>query len=249
MVSRHAEGRPGRDRVDRQAQAVGAVRAAVHQVAEKDQPSAVRMRDPKAPARRLLPALHDIAESAQQRDRLVEAAMQVADDVERPAVLAAVGPQPPAFDHDRVGLLRRAEAVFAEKPLAAQRMAQRITQQLALVPYDAPADGAAGALLADRCGDVEGQRHRHRVVLTSDGDELPAVFGVQVGGVHHRKAARGQPLADQVSVGRQHLGGREVRARERRLARLGGAGQHHQTEVGDGHPHRRARVRPRFRGR
>ena len=264
VVSWQTERGSGSDRVHHQPQAGGACRSAVHQVAQKDQPPAVGMGHPPAAFRRLLPTLHGIAQLAQQRAELVEAAVQIADDVERPAVRAAVGLQRLAFDDGRVDLRGRPEAVLAE-PLAAQP-AQRMAQQLALVADHAPADRAVAArqvaLLADRFRDVEGQRHRHRVVLAGDRDELPAVLGADVGGVHDREAAGGQPLAgDEVEhvegigggflgrlvvahqgaagVGGQDLGGREVRTGERRFARPAGAHQYHQAELGDGYLHRR----------
>ena len=261
VVSGQADGGPGSDRVHHQAQAAGALRPAIHQVAEKDQPPAIRVGHPIATARRRLPAFHGIAELAQQRVQLGEAAVQIADDVERPVVRTAIGLQRLPFDDGRVDVLRRLEAVFAES-LAAQP-AQRVSQQLALIADHPPADRAVAArqiaFLADPFRDVERQRHRHRVALAGDRDKLPAVLRTDVGGVYHGEAARGQALAGDemehlegvggsflhrlvvahqgaAGVGGEDLGRGEVGAGERRLARAAGARQHHQAELGDGHP-------------
>ena len=100
MVARHADRDPARHRIHDEAQAVDNARAPVHQVAEKTRAVALFMRDGKA----LVLRLDAIAKLGQQRFEFIAAAVEIADDVERPGVVASVGPKALAFNDRRIDL-------------------------------------------------------------------------------------------------------------------------------------------------
>ena len=115
----------------------------------------------RAPTRRRASTL--VAELAQQLVELVVAAVDVADDVERAVLGAAVGPQRRALDLGRLDLLGDAQHADAAEALALQAL-QRAAQLRALLADDVRAEVAvrprAVALLADRLGQVEHDRDR-----------------------------------------------------------------------------------------
>ena len=90
---------PGRGHAHREPQHVGRVRAAVDQVA--DEHRAAGRRGGRDAVRRR------VAERRQQRHQLVAAAVDVADDVERPGLGAPVGPHRHAHDLGRLDVLDR----------------------------------------------------------------------------------------------------------------------------------------------
>ena len=121
VVARARQSRARRDHAHHQPQHAGRVRAAVDQVADEDRPgggSARRAAGPSGRRSRAVPAA---------RSSFVEAAVDVADDVERAGVAAAVGPQRLPADWSPLDR-RRANAACARAgnpPLeGAQRPAQ-----------------------------------------------------------------------------------------------------------------------------
>nr|WP_276602773.1 hypothetical protein [Nannocystis pusilla] len=254
VVAGHAQRRPRRDHVHHQPQHLHDLRPAVDQVAEEDDPSALRVRHPQ----RLALALDRVAQPAEQRQQLVEAAVDVADDVERPAVLAAVAPQPRPLDRRRLDLLA-AQHVHVTKTLALQ-LAQRLAQQAALLADQRRSERTIAALLrpleAHLRRHVEHDRHRHRVLLARQRQHRLARLGLHVGRVDHRQQPAVEPLAGDreqqlervagrllivlvvghqaaAEVGRQHLGRLEVLARECGLARAAGPDHRHHRELRD----------------
>ncbi len=145
-----------------------------------------------------LASLRDlVAERREQLLQLVGAAVDVADDVERPVEVLLVVPERLALDLDAVDVLGLehpdvAEALAPEtldralevQPLAAQD----VRPELAVGPLPV-------ALLADPLRDVEHDRDRQHVVLARERDErLPRVL-LDVRGVDDRQPAGGEPLA------------------------------------------------------
>jgi hypothetical protein len=135
----------------------------------------------------------------------------------------------------------------------------------ALLAYDVRAEVAIGPrtvpLLADRLRRVEHDRHREEIMLLRELDERLARLALHVGRIDDREARLCEPAAgDEVQDGervrrralvvlvignqpaaevrRDHLGRREVPARERALARPGRADQHDEAGIGQIDPHR-----------
>jgi hypothetical protein len=251
------------------AQHPGDVRPPVDEVADEDHPAALGVSGRPAVGVDL------VAELGQQRDQLVVAAVDVAHDVERTVLVAAIGPGPLALDHRALDLVDRAQHGDPAEALAGQAP-EAAVQLLALAPHDVVAEVAVGppavALEADRLGHVEHHRHGQHVVGPRHLDQRPASLALDVGGVDHREPAPLEPLAGDVvqhvervaggrlvvlvvgherpaPVRREHLAGPEVPGRERRLARSRGADQHHQAQLGDGDAHPGRAGRPDIGGR
>jgi hypothetical protein len=199
-----------------------------------------------------------VAELGEQLLELVVAAVNVADDVERPALLLAVVPERRARDRRRLDLLRRAEHVHLPEALLAEP-AQRAAELARLVADHVRAEVAVGpaavAVLTEPLRQVEDDCDRQEVVLARERDERRAVLALDVGRVDDREPTGLHSLGGDVveelegrlgrrlvilvvgdeaaaEVGREHLRRQEVRARERRLARAGGADEQHQRQLG-----------------
>ena len=255
VVARHAQGRPGGAHRPHDPQRVQHARPAVHQVAHEHRLPPLRM-----------PPL-DVAEQAQQRLQLVGAAVDIADDVERPAVVALVAPQAHALEGGGVDGVGAFEAVDVGEALALQA-AQRAAQLGALLPHDVRAEIAPGVvpLLAGLLGHVQHDGHGQGVEAPGQLDERLAGLGLHIGGVDDREFAASQPLgSDEMQrlesvpgralvglvvadhgaegVGRKHLRRGEVLAREGRFARARCPHQHDQAQLGDGKGHPASRVK------
>jgi hypothetical protein len=257
VVADHAERGPGGHHAHDQAQHPRRVGSPVDQVAEEDR-AAVRVARADRPTGAV--ALQGVAELGEQLLELGQAAVHVADDVERAAFVPQVAVQPGAGDRDRVDLVLAAQHVHGAEPLAAQPV-QAAAQLAALAADHVRAEVAVLALCvpvrAEFLRQVQDDRHRQHVVLAGHRDQLAAGFWLHVGRVHHGEPAACQALAhdipQQVERGRRgglvvlvvgdqapaevrgdDLGRLEVRAGERRLARPGDADQHHQAQLGDG---------------
>ena len=254
VVSRDGERVPSRRHAHREPQHPDRGRAAVDEVADEDHPSPVGV---DGVDRAALP-VHDraVAEPVQQREQLGEAAVDVADDVERAGLVGEVAEQPFAHDGGRLHLLDAVQHVHAAEALLGQR--PQPTPELGGLPPDrAVAEGPVGAeaVAFDRHLDshVEHDRHRQHVVVAGQLDQrLPGRAG-DAGGVHHGQQAAVEPLAGDVvqhlegvggsrlvvlvtadqgaaEVGAEHLVGAEGAGGERGLARAGDPDQDHQAE-------------------
>lgn len=230
-------------------------------------------RSPRKMARRpsgLAPsaAVRRVAEQVQQLRQLVQAAMHVADDVERPGLAPAVGEQRLA---DQIGLrnrFRRGQGMDDAEALPRQA-AQRATQQLDMAAHHMGAEGPVRmrpvALLAYRLWNIQHDRHRQRVEAPRQLHCLLAVLRAQVGRVDHGQPPGREALGGDVvehvervgggrlvglvvghqaaaAVGGQDLGGPEVPRREGGFAGAGRAHHQHQREVGDRQPHRNTAI-------
>src|SRR5262249_26527152 len=129
VVSRDGERTPGGDHRHGATERVRDSRTAVDQVTEEDDASALRVRAGSTPAARR------VAELVEQRVELLEAAVHVADHVERPVVVAAVVPEPLALDRRALDLLDRREHDHVPEALPLET-AQRATEVARLAPYD-----------------------------------------------------------------------------------------------------------------
>ena len=230
---------------------LGDTGAAVDQIAEKDRPAALWMCDRVGAG--------VVAQPVEQAQQLVMAAVDVADDVERAGVVAAVAPDPGAEHLNRVEFLGRTERVDPRESLLAQPL-RAAAQRVVLAPDGPRGRAAVPALLvvleAHVQGDVEHDGGGEHVPSACEFDDGLAVLGLRVGGVDHGEAAEfealvhdgvkqleggrgdrlvGRVVADEGSavVARHDFSGGEVPAGERRLARAGCAAQHHQPDLGN----------------
>src|SRR5262249_42556982 len=142
-----------------------------------------------------------VAQPVEQLLQLVEAAVHVADDVERANLAAPVGPDGYALDARGVDGGDRAEGVDVAEALALQP-AEALAQVAQVRADHARADVAvgAGAVVRDAGGltQVEDDRHRQYVVLAGDADQMRAVLRLDVGRIHHAQLAAGEAHAEDV---------------------------------------------------
>jgi hypothetical protein len=238
VVAGHAQRRARARHVHHQLEHLDDAGPAIDEITQEHRLAAGRRR------RRPRGAIDRVAERAEQLDELVDAAVHVADHVERPMVVAPVGPQPRALDRRRVDRLDRVEHADVAKALAAER-AERLAQLRRVLAHDVepelPIGAAAVALVAQSGRQIEHDRDRQAVVLARDRDQRLARVRLHVRRVDHCQPVAGQPLAREevddlervirrvaralvighhpaAGVRRDDLGRRKVRARERRLA-------------------------------
>ena len=256
VVAGHAERCPGGHHAHDQAQHARGVRPPVDQVAHEDRAPARWVAGAGRPAGGV--ALEGVAEFGQQLLEFGAAAVHVADDVERAALVPQIAEQPGPGDRGGGDLFGGAQEVDRAEPLPPE-VVQAAPELAALaaehVCAEVPARGVA--LRAQLLRQVQDDRHRQHVVLAGQQDELAAGFGLHVGRVDDGEAAGRQPLTrdvvQQLERGRggglvvlvvgdqaaaevrgDHLGRPEVRAGERRLARPGDTDQDDQAQLGDG---------------
>src|SRR5262249_53867277 len=145
--------------------------------------------------------LDRIAELAEEREELVEAAVDVADDVERSALVAQVVAQRLARDRRRRDLLRRGEDEDVAKAFA-REAAERAPRLLDVVLDDPRPEGAVGpraiALDADPLRQVEDDGDGNTVVLARESDERLARRGLDVGRVDDGQPPSRKPLGGNV---------------------------------------------------
>ena len=263
MVARHAERHTARHRIHHETEAVDDLGAPVHQVAQKDQPPPMVMGDRET----LVPALDTIAEPVQQRLKLVEAAVDVADDVERPEVVASIGPKRLALDDCGVDLFFGTKLETVAEPLAAQSLHGSSQQPHVVAHHGRPevtVRSLGVAVLADALREVEHDGDGEGMVFPGQPNQPGAVFGANAGRIHDGEATRGEPFAGDelqhfegvpgdrliggivadhgpASVGGNDLRRRKMFASKRRLAGAGRADQHEQAVFGNRYAHRRKR--------
>ena len=190
VVARHAQGGPRGHHLHHRAQHAGRVGAAVGQVAEEH----------RGPSRRVAahPAgVRPVAELVQQRVQLRQAAVHVADDVERPVQARLVAPGRLAHDLRAVHLGHPAELEHPAESFPLQP-AHRPGQRRVLAPDHPRAERPVRArrvpLDTDLLGHVEDDRHRQHVVLPGQGQQRPAGVRLHVGRVDHGELAELEPL-------------------------------------------------------
>ncbi len=257
VIARHGQRVARGGHAHRQPQHAHRGRSAVDQIADEDHPASPRMFGVDRPA--LLVAGHGVAEPVEQHEQFVEAAVHVADHVERSVLVAEVVQQPLPDDHRPVDLVHRRQHVHPAEALPGQP-ADR-PAQLSRLPLDrAVAEGPIGAdgVALDRHlgRHVEDDRHRQDVVVARQSHQRrPRLLG-HVGRVDDREQSAVQALAGDVVqdvegvgacrlvglvaadqrpavVRTEHLVRLERPRGEGRLARPGDADQHHQAEGGD----------------
>ncbi len=180
---------------------------------------------------------HVVAELPEERDQLGEAAVHVADGVERAGLVAEIVEERLAHDRSGVDLVDPVQHVYAPEPLFSEEL-QRPPELVVLAPDDGGREVAVAPLGVARdtraLGHVENDGDRQHVVGAGELDERLPRLRLDVRGVDHRQQARLEPLGGHVSKGLER-GGRgllvvlvvrdetsEVVARQR-LERLEGA--------------------------
>ena len=118
VVAGDGDGVPGGRHPHGQPQDARGVRATVDEVTQEGHGAALRVDGVDGPAGAVPDEV--VAEASQQRLELGAAAVHVADDVERPMVIAAVVVEPFAADRDRGDLVDSGEHVHPAKPLSLQ---------------------------------------------------------------------------------------------------------------------------------
>ncbi len=259
VVARHAERLTIAHHLHRQRKHIHHVRAAVDEIAQEHHAAPGRGRD--APLERP-GAVDGISQAAEQRVQLVEAAVHVADQIERAQLAAPVGPERHPDQLTGADLLGRLEHEHVAETLAPQGL-QAPVQVAPLVSDDSRRDRRAARAVGPGDvagvhhgrGQVEHQRDGQQVVLARQGQQRAAGLGLHVRRVDHRRQV---PLQALLHDGVQHLEGvrrgvlvrvvvahqraagvrrndfglREVAPREGALAR--GRGAHEQHERGAG---------------
>ncbi len=244
--------------------------AAVHEIAQEDSPAALGMDEgPVAPERivAVQAGLH-VAEASEQTLQLFAAAVHIADDVKRAALVSLVVPQRNALNDRRLDLLGRLEHEHVPEALMMEP-SQRPSELRLLVADDVgtklPVRPISVPFLTDLFGQVKNNGHRQAVIMPGQLHQRLASLGLDVGGVDHREPTQGEPLAgdepeqlerlvrdglvvlivaDHPSAGirRENLRRLEVPAREGALARAAGTDQDDEAEVGDLDGHEKSRL-------
>ncbi len=259
VVAGYGEGMARPDHPHRQSEDAGRVGPAIHQVAEEHHPPALWMGGVNGSSMLIID--DGIAKSFQQLAQLCRATVDVADHIERPALVAVVVEHPLSDDRGLLDLGDAGERDHSPESLADQRV-DRLAQLLALTPDHVRTEVTVGpahvAFPRRRLGDVQDDRDREHVVLAGQPDELGPRLLLHVGGVDHGEPARGQPLAGDIAeyVERRPGGGlvvlvighqpaaevtgdglepAEVSSGEGGLAGATDADQHHQAHLGNAH--------------
>lgn len=191
VVARHTVRGSGIDHIADQPNRVEDPGPAVDQVADEHRGATFRVGIDRASLWEVpYPPLREpVAELGQEAFDFLAAAVDVADDVERPVLVGAVVPQAGTGDRRVVDCLRRVEQVdLAESFLA--HPAQAATEVLHLVADHVGAEVAlrtsSVALLTQALGNVEHDRYRQEVVFARQPDELRAVLALDVRGIDDR---------------------------------------------------------------
>ena len=253
VVAGHRQCLAGRGHRHGQAEHSRCVRAAVNQVTQEDGRASLRVRCPGEPAGRVVFAA--VAEPAEQLAELGQAAVHVADHVERPGPVPQVVVHPDPGDDRAVDLFGCLQHPDVPEPLALQA-AQRPPQLVVLAAQhplaELPLRTLRVPLRAHLLRQVEHDGDRQHVMRAGRLDQRLARLGLDVRGVHHGQPAGRQPLSGDVvqhvervrrgslvvlvvgdqaaaEVRGEDLGGREVLPGERGLS---GSGHAHQRDQG-----------------
>ena len=256
VVARDAEGVSGVDHIHDQLQRVDVPGTAVAEVAQEDGLAAFRMLpDPGV--------VGYVAQLCQQLGQLVEAAVDVADDVEGAVLFPLVVPHLRADDLSRVHLVHavqhvnKAEALLLETVDAAPKVVGMPADHML---RELPLRAGGVALLQDRFGNVEHDGHAVAVLLLCQVQDLLTGNLLQMGGVDDGQLHGVQALFCDVvqgvkgrggaflvvlivgdqppeEIGGKDLGGLEVLRREAGLAAGGGPHQGDQAEFRYLYPH------------
>lgn len=262
MVARYAQRRAGGDHRGYEPHGVKDAGATVHEVAQEDRPAPLRVGPHRGVSedrpRRIVGCL-TVSELLQQGLQLVAAAMDIADDVERPVLVPPVVPERNPLDDRRLHRLGRLQHEDVAKPLPPEP--PEPTPQLRLLIADdmgtkVPIAPAGVAVLADPLVQIQHDRHGQDVVLPGQFHERLAGLRLNVGGIDHRESAQGEPLPGDepehlegvlrdglvvlvvgdhppAGIGRDHLGGSKMPAGERALSRAAGTDEDDEAQLGD----------------
>ena len=143
--------------------------------------------------------MHVISELSEQLHEFIEAPMNIADDVERPVLVAEVRPERLPLDLHRLHLLRRVEHIDVAKTFAL-KATNGPAHLLMLLPHDMSAEiavrPAAIPLAAQLLRQPKDDSDRHCVIFTGDRNQrLPRLL-LNVRRIDYCKAAQSKPLSD-----------------------------------------------------
>ena len=248
-----------------EAQTVDVSRTAIGQVADEQRLPPVRVRRPDRSLGAGLERLDHVAERLEQRREFVEAAVHVADDVERAAQVASVRPERLTNDLERLDLSRVAQHVHVAKALPLE-LADVLPERARLTHGDPAAPGAHRVVgvsrLAERGIEIEHDRDRQAragggrgATSTARSGRCTEVASTTVSRRRRRRRSTMWPsssnvslvrlegllvIADErpaVAVRRNDLGRPKVAGSEGRLARARRTDQADEREIGNREPH------------
>ncbi len=164
VVARNADRLPCLHHPHHQPQHIGSRRPAVYQIADERQAPPLWRRYRK-PA---LLALCGVAEFRHQLQQFIQASVHIANNVERPMIIAAIVPKRLPLDHSRVRFFRRTDPEHVPEALALQS-AKRSPHLVQLVPHHMrpklPVGPVRVAVVTQLLRHIEHDRHRKAVIL------------------------------------------------------------------------------------
>ena len=207
--------------------------------------------------------LHPVPKALQQDDEFLETAVDIADDVERPMLVASVDPHGHPLDERLFHFCGRVEHEHIPETLAFQ-LPQRPLELRGLIAHHVGAKRTLRAFpvagQAQGLGHVQDNGHRQAVVLPGESHQRFARLWLYAGGVDDGEAAgpqaRGRDEVEQCKgIGRcrlvggvirhhrpanvrgHHFRGLEVAGGKGGLPRTRGADENHQAQFGNGDLH------------
>lgn len=210
VVARHTQGGPGGDHAHDETQDAGARGAAVYEIAEEGGAPPFRVGCVESCSAIVVGRrTQDVAKLTEQQHELLEAPVDVSDDIERPGVVAPIGPHAVADEARGFYLLRRAEDVHVAKAFALQ-VAKGAAEVGYLAADNVRAELAFGAGLvagvADLLLEVQHDGHGHDVVAAGELQQWPACLLLDVRRVDDSEASSFEPLRDEVVDERECIG-------------------------------------------
>jgi hypothetical protein len=257
VIAGDAQGDAAFDSVHDQFQNLRNLRAAINQVAKKDQLAATGGRHGE------IFTVNQMTEGAEKFDQLVEATMNVANDVKWPMLVFQIVPKRLPLDDRSIDFFGRAQNKDVAEPLAFQA-AQGTMKLLGLLANNVRSESAIRARLVavmrDAFGHVKNNGHRQAVKFARERNQRLARLGLDVRGVHDGKFPGRETFAgDEVEnlegvgcrplvvfvigheraavVGRKNFRGFKVLARKRALAGARDADEDDEGEFWDGDGH------------
>ena len=208
VVAGNAECDAGLDHRQHEPQHGRNIGPSVDKVAEKDGSAALRM------LRRQLFFRDPPAKLAQQCDEFREAAVDVADDVERAVLASTVRPSRLPLDNRRFDIVRRAEHGDVPEPLFAQvfeRAAELFALAADYMRSEGPVGPVAVAVLAEPLRQIEDDRRCQHVVLACQRDQRLPGLRLHVRRIDHGQPSRRQSLrSDELQHLERVLGSRLI---------------------------------------
>src|SRR5262249_5829335 len=144
VVAGHAKRGAGCNHAHGQPKHARDVRSPINQISQKGGFTACRMTHFERGIRTGVSMRDLVAERLQKCSELVEAAMNIPDDIERPMLVLSIVPERLALEDGVLNFFRRGKNIHVAKAFAIES-AQRTAQLLPLLPYDVRAESAVHA--------------------------------------------------------------------------------------------------------